>query len=103
MTDFQRLSRISTEWSKLFQAHAGEKDAAVEARQEMLGLWSLVAPRYLTISVRGMGFRFFKWIPILSNSPLVVIETTAKLMVSRLKLAAHGSEDPEDSMVIESE
>jgi RNA polymerase sigma-70 factor (ECF subfamily) len=43
----QRLSSIKTSWSKLFQAHRGEKDAATAALQQLLLRYYGAVYRYL--------------------------------------------------------
>lgn len=43
----ERLSSIKTSWSKLFQAHQGESDAATSARQQLLLRYYKAVYRYL--------------------------------------------------------
>jgi RNA polymerase sigma-70 factor (ECF subfamily) len=48
----QRLSRISTQWSMVFQAHASPTDAAAEAQRRLLQRYSGAVYRYLLGAVR---------------------------------------------------
>jgi DNA-directed RNA polymerase specialized sigma24 family protein len=48
----ERLSRISTQWTLLFRAHAGEADAAASAQREWLQRYSGAVYRYLLGAVR---------------------------------------------------
>jgi RNA polymerase sigma-70 factor (ECF subfamily) len=48
----QRLSRISTQWSMLRQAHRGPEDAAAVARQELMERYCGAVYRYLLSAVR---------------------------------------------------
>jgi len=47
-----RLSRISTRWSVLRQAHQGPEDAAAAARQELMQRYCGAVYRYLLSAVR---------------------------------------------------
>ena len=48
----QRLSRISTQWTVLRQAHGDESDAAAKARQELIQRYGGAVYRYLLAAVR---------------------------------------------------
>jgi RNA polymerase sigma factor (sigma-70 family) len=48
----ERLSRISTMWSKLRQAHEGADDAALSARQELMQRYCGAVYRYLLKALR---------------------------------------------------
>jgi RNA polymerase sigma-70 factor (ECF subfamily) len=48
----ERLSRISTMWTKLRQAHEGSHDAALSARQELMQRYCGAVYRYLLSAVR---------------------------------------------------
>jgi RNA polymerase sigma-70 factor (ECF subfamily) len=48
----QRLSRISTQWTLLRQAHAGPQDAAAAARQDLMQRYCGAVYRYLLAAVR---------------------------------------------------
>jgi RNA polymerase sigma factor (sigma-70 family) len=48
----QRLSRISTQWTMVFQAHQGPADAVTKAQQQLLERYSGAAYRYLLGAVR---------------------------------------------------
>jgi RNA polymerase sigma-70 factor (ECF subfamily) len=51
--DRQRLSRISTHWSLVFQAHQGEPTRIPEAQQELLQRYHGAIYRYLVRALRG--------------------------------------------------
>jgi RNA polymerase sigma-70 factor (ECF subfamily) len=48
----QRLSQIATRWSKIFQAHQGEKDAAGAAQKVLMERYGGAVYRYLLASLR---------------------------------------------------
>src|SRR5713101_7167113 len=48
----QHLSRISTQWTMVFQAHQGPVDAVTRARHQLLQRYSGAAYRYLLGAVR---------------------------------------------------
>src|SRR5437660_669516 len=48
----ERLSRISTQWTMVFQAHEGPADAVARAQQQLLERYSGAAYRYLLGAVR---------------------------------------------------